>query len=108
VKSQVRVASKTTRPQTTDNRQPANKLVSSAVLMTCGRQLLKTPQGRSIVVSVRHDDTVRDVKLQVAQSEAVDPSRVRLVFAGVPMGNDSLWRDCGVDDESVVHVLISP
>ena len=69
--------------------------------------MLKTPQGRSLVVDIAPSDTVRDVKMKVAGAEGVDPSRIRLIFTGTSLDNAALWDDCDVDAESVVHVVIA-
>lgn len=70
-------------------------------------QALKTPEGRTIMVSVLATHTPRDVRAMVAAAEGVPASRIRLVYGGVPLPDDVLWSACGVEIGSAVHVLIA-
>jgi len=68
--------------------------------------IVKTLTGNSISLSMSPTDTVRDVKQKIAEKEGVPVDQQSLVFAGTPLENDSILANVGIQDGSIIHLVL--
>ena len=68
--------------------------------------LLRTETGTTTSLSVKDSDTIENFKLQIQDKEGILHDRQRLVYAGQQLEDGQTLRDCNIQNESLIYLLI--
>lgn len=63
---------------------------------------------KTIELSVKKSDIVADVKLQIELKEGIHLDNQILMYAGRHLGDSQILSECGLSDDHILHVLVSP
>lgn len=62
--------------------------------------------GKTATLDVKADELLEVVKIKIYNREGVRPSQFRLVYAGKRLDDDLTLVECGVQRESLLHVVL--
>jgi ubiquitin C len=83
------------------------QLVRKLPLQIC----VKTPTDnffKTINLDVYDDNTIEDIKATIHDREGILPREQIVLFAQQQLGDECTLRDCNIQNESVVHVVLRP
>jgi hypothetical protein len=66
----------------------------------------KLLSGKVFPLTVQLSDTVASVKIKVQDAEGISSHDQRLIFGGVELDDSSTLRQCNVQKESTIHVIL--
>ena len=67
---------------------------------------LKTVTGRTIILNVRGDNTIAQIKQKICETEGFDIHKQTLVFAKQVLSDFMMIAVYGVKSESIVHLVV--
>ena len=67
---------------------------------------IKTLTGRTVVLSPTPEDTVLDLKTQIRDQEGIPLTQQCLVAAGKQLADDLSIATCGIQNQSVLHLVL--
>ena len=67
---------------------------------------VKTLTGKTITLETRSSDTVLELKQQILEKEGVAIDSQCLILAGKQMENQQTVNDCGIQNQSVIHLVL--
>ena len=67
---------------------------------------VKTLTGKTVTVVIKQTDTILEVKRKIMEKEGVALSRQCLICAGKQLADDVSIQDCGIQHQSVIHLVL--
>ena len=68
--------------------------------------IVKTLTGKIIPLEVMSSDTIWEVKCKLQDKEGWPQDMQRIAFVGNQLGNDCTLSDCGIQNESIVYIIL--
>ena len=93
-----------------------NRIVVLVVFVLCfgaapafGMQLfVKTFSGSTLILNVTGSDSIENVKAMIQSLEGIEPSRQKLIFAGLELQDGHTLSDYNIQMESTIHLIVLP
>jgi len=70
------------------------------------RIFIKTLTGKTIILDVKHTETVGEVKAKLKEREGIPPSMQRLIFGGEQLSDESTLSDYHILKDSCLHLVL--
>ena len=72
------------------------------------RIFFKILNGTKFKLDINKNETIRNVKLKVQEKLKWHPDDQRFLFRGIPLEDERIVEQCGMDNKSVIYVGITP
>jgi len=69
---------------------------------------IKFLTGKTLCLNVKDSETIRALKERVHKKDGIPLNQQRFVFAGKQLSDESTIIECGIQKESVVHLILQP
>ena len=71
--------------------------------------VIKTLKGDNIVISVKPDEKIKDIKLKLQERENITIHQQKLLYGGKELDDNKYLSDYNIQSDSVLHlVLVQP
>eukprot|EP00003_Mantamonas_plastica_P008070 TRINITY_DN1696_c0_g1_i2.p1 TRINITY_DN1696_c0_g1~~TRINITY_DN1696_c0_g1_i2.p1 ORF type:complete len:104 (+),score=37.92 TRINITY_DN1696_c0_g1_i2:218-529(+) len=65
----------------------------------------KNISGKTITLAVNGSSTISDIKEIVHSNEGISPDKIKVIYAGKLMEDDSTLDECNIQKESTIHLV---